>query len=89
MAAAAHRVDACCGHYLTGHPAPSAETLMRSRYNAYVLGLIDYLVSTTLPVQQARLDLQAIADWSAQSHWLGLTVENSEKCSAASLNMGL
>jgi SEC-C motif domain protein len=28
-----------------GHPAPSAETLMRSRYSAYVLGLVDYLVS--------------------------------------------
>ncbi|WP_369294335.1 YchJ family metal-binding protein, partial [Klebsiella pneumoniae] len=26
---------------------------MRSRYSAYVLGLVDYLVATTLPAQQA------------------------------------
>ncbi len=31
-------LDACCGHYHAGHPAPDAQTLMRSRYSAYVLG---------------------------------------------------
>ncbi|MGH8392671.1 MAG: SEC-C metal-binding domain-containing protein, partial [Pseudomonas sp.] len=29
-------LDACCGHYHAGHPAPCAEALMRSRYSAYV-----------------------------------------------------
>ena len=71
-------LDACCGHYHAGHPAPGAEPLMRSRYSAYVLGLIDYLVDTTMPVQQAGLDRLAIADWSARSTWLGLEVEQSE-----------
>ncbi|MFJ3377538.1 YchJ family protein [Pseudomonas sp. NPDC086112] len=71
-------LDACCGHYHAGHPAPSAEVLMRSRYSAYVLGLIDYLVATTLPAQQAGLDRQSISDWSAQSTWLGLEVESAE-----------
>ncbi len=42
-------------------PAPCAEALMRSRYSAYVLGLIDYLVATTLPAQQAGLDRQSIS----------------------------
>jgi len=68
----------CCGHYHAGTPAPSAETLMRSRYSAYVLGLVDYLVATTLPAQQAGLDRAAIGAWSAQSTWLGLEVESSE-----------
>ena len=71
-------LDACCGHYHDGIGAPSAETLMRSRYSAYVLGLIDYLIGTTLPVQQPGLDRQSIAAWSAQSTWLGLEVEQSE-----------
>ena len=71
-------LDACCGHYHAGHPAPCAEALMRSRYSAYVLGLIDYLVATTLPAQQAGLDRQSISAWSAQSTWLGLDVESSE-----------
>ena len=39
-------LDACCGHYHAGTPAPDAQTLMRSRYSAYVLGLVDYLVRT-------------------------------------------
>lgn len=51
---------------------------MRSRYSAYVLGLIDYLIATTLPAQQAQLDRESIAAWSAQSTWLGLEVEHSE-----------
>lgn len=51
---------------------------MRSRYSAYVLGLIDYLVDTTLPAQKSSLDRQSINAWSAQSTWLGLDVENVE-----------
>ena len=47
---------------------------MRSRYSAYVLGLIDYLVATTLPAQQAQLDRRSMEEWSRQSRWLGLQV---------------
>ncbi|WP_407315579.1 YchJ family protein [Pseudomonas sp. nanlin1] len=68
----------CCGHYHEGHPAPDAQALMRSRYSAYVLGLIDYLVATTLPAQQADLDVPGISQWSANSTWLGLEVESAE-----------
>ncbi|WP_026146632.1 YchJ family protein [Zestomonas thermotolerans] len=71
-------LDDCCGRYHAGTPAPSAEHLMRSRYSAYVLGLIDYLVRTTLPAQQAGLDRAALLAWSSQSTWLGLEVESSE-----------
>ena len=40
---------ACCGRYLDDFdktPAPDAESLMRSRYSAFVLGRLDYLRST-------------------------------------------
>ncbi|MFM0874673.1 YchJ family metal-binding protein, partial [Klebsiella pneumoniae] len=40
-------LDDCCGRYHQGHPAPTAEALMRSRYSAYGLGLVDYLRDTT------------------------------------------
>ncbi|WP_285422628.1 YchJ family protein [Pseudomonas sp. efr-133-TYG-103a] len=69
---------ACCGRYHAGQPAPCAEALMRSRYSAYVLGLIDYLLATTLPAQQHGLDRDSIRQWSAQSTWLGLEVESAE-----------
>lgn len=71
-------LDTCCGHFHAGTPAPSAELLMRSRYSAYVLGQIDYLLSTTLPAQQPGLDRDAITAWSQQSTWLGLEVEGAE-----------
>jgi SEC-C motif-containing protein len=68
----------CCGRYHAGLPAPSAEMLMRSRYSAYVLGLVDYLLATTLAAQQPGLDRAAISAWSLQSTWLGLDVETTE-----------
>jgi SEC-C motif-containing protein len=71
-------LDTCCGRFHKDHSAPDARHLMRSRYSAYVLGLVDYLVATTLPAQQAGLDREAMATWSAQSTWLGLDVESAE-----------
>lgn len=69
----------CCGRYLSGSlPAPDARSLMRSRYSAYALGEVDYLRETTLPAQQAGLDLEAIRAWSTQSTWLGLEVDSTE-----------
>ena len=43
----------CCGPWHKGEDqgsfAPTPEALMRSRYSAYVLGLIDYLLATWHP----------------------------------------
>lgn len=50
---------------------------MRSRYSAYVLGLIEYLVETTLPAQQPTLDCAAMQAWSRNSRWLGLRIEST------------
>ena len=68
----------CCGRLHAGAVASSAGQLMRSRYSAYALGLIDYLIATTLPAQQAALDRTGIEAWSRQSQWLGLTVERED-----------
>ena len=47
---------------------------MRSRYAAYALQQIDYIVRTTMPAQQPLLNVAAIAQWSRETQWLGLTV---------------
>jgi SEC-C motif-containing protein len=39
----------CCQPYHLGELAESAEALMRSRYSAYALELVDYIVATTHP----------------------------------------
>lgn len=39
----------CCGRFHSGELPETAEQLMRSRYCAYALGLIDYIIKTTHP----------------------------------------
>jgi SEC-C motif-containing protein len=39
----------CCKPYHDGLPAPTALTLMRSRYSAYALGNTAYIIKTTHP----------------------------------------
>jgi SEC-C motif domain protein len=41
--------SACCQEVHLGITKPLPEALMRSRYSAYALGLIDYLLETTHP----------------------------------------
>ncbi|HFA8524852.1 TPA: YchJ family protein [Neisseria gonorrhoeae] len=53
---------------------PTAEALMRSRYGAYVLHLIDYIIATTVPEQQTFLDAAELMQWSREAEWLGLNV---------------
>jgi len=63
---------ACCGRYHAGSPAPDAESLMRSRYSAYVLGLEGYLLATWHPsTRPATLDLGT----RPAAKWLGLDVK--------------
>ena len=54
--------------------ATTAEQLMRSRYSAFVLQLVDYIVATTLPSQQPLLDKLAIKTWAKQTNWAGLEI---------------
>ena len=65
-------LEACCGRFHGGEPAPDAECLMRSRYSAYVLGLEAYLLASWHPrTRPAALELDAVP----RPQWLGLTVK--------------
>ena len=63
---------ACCGRYLDHwdeQPAPDAESLMRSRYSAFVLQRADYLLATWhAPLRPPSVDFDPGA------RWLGLEV---------------
>ena len=57
-------LDVCCGPYHTNQNAPDAESLMRSRYSAFVLGHVPYLLATWHSSQRpADLQLEAGAKW--------------------------
>lgn len=68
--------DDCCGRWhqgwAQGASAPTPEALMRSRYSAYVLGLIDYLLATWHPSSSpGELELSPLK-------WLGLEIRHAQ-----------
>lgn len=65
----------CCGRFHAGEPAPDAQSLMRSRYSAYVLGDRDYLLRSWHPsTRPEQLEL----DPPGARHWLGLTIRQHQ-----------
>lgn len=71
----------CCGRYHDNWgdcPAPDAEALMRSRYSAFVLGRVDYLLATWHASQRpAELTLEPGVKW------LGLEVREHRPLDAS------
>ena len=67
----------CCGRYLEDYehtPAPDAESLMRSRYSAFVLQRADYLLATWEPAHRP-----ATLDFEPKLKWLGLSVREAHQ----------
>lgn len=63
----------CCGRFLDGaHLPQDAETLMRSRYSAFVLHRRDYLLATWHP--RTRPDSLNLEE-TPQPRWLGLHIK--------------
>lgn len=65
----------CCGVYISGTlPAPTPETLMRSRYSAYTKANIDYIQLTMIAPANIGFDPEEAAEWAKAVTWLGLEV---------------
>lgn len=57
--------DSCCGRLHAGAPAPTAESLMRSRYSAFAVGDAGYLLRTWHPSARPRtLRLDPALKWT-------------------------
>lgn len=70
--------DACCGPFIAGEPAPTAEALMRSRYVAYTLGDLDYIERTNTEYALAafnRVDMEASLPGT---EWTGMEILETE-----------
>ena len=71
----------CCRPYHHGAVPENALVLMRSRYSAYALGLVDYIIKTTRwadpervpPIDQWR---RSIEEFSALTTFWGLTIHS-------------
>src|SRR5580658_8712698 len=57
--------ESCCGRLHAGAPAPTAESLMRSRYSAFAVGDAGYLLRTWHPSRRPRtLSLDPALRWT-------------------------
>jgi len=69
----------CCGQWLESDaPAPDAESLMRSRYSAFVLERRDYLLQTWHASQRP-----ASLEFDSGVKWLGLEVRGHKVLDAS------
>lgn len=67
----------CCQPLLRGERnAQTAEELMRSRYCAFVVQNIPYLMRTTASRARRRNEAREMRAWSEHSEWLGVEVLN-------------
>lgn len=69
------KYDECCAPYHRGMAAPTALALMRSRYSAYALKLVEYVVKTTHPKSPLQpLDAASLKDFCDHTRFLGLEI---------------
>lgn len=70
----------CCGQYLDhfdSTPAPDPESLMRSRYSAFVLERQHYLLDTWSPAHRPET-----LEFDSQTKWLGLSIKSKKTLDA-------
>ena len=71
--------ERCCDLYLTKKEnPPTALDLMRSRYSAFVVENIDYLLETHDPETRSEVNRDDLADWAENSVWGGLHILGTE-----------
>jgi SEC-C motif-containing protein len=72
--------DRCCGPFHAGTVAPeTAELLMRSRFSAYALGKVDYLISTRPEAKRGEEDREELARYCKSVTCVGLKIVGKEK----------
>lgn len=71
-------IDCCQPLHLGQQIAADAETLMRSRYSAFVKHEIDYLLTTLHPDKRQSDDRQTLQQTCHNTRWLGLQIVDFE-----------
>lgn len=69
----------CCEPFISGESiADTAEQLMRSRYSAYVIANINYLMNTHHPRSRPTKERKNILKWTKSVNWVRLEVLQTE-----------
>ncbi len=76
----------CCQPIILGkREAQTAEQLMRSRYSAFVVANINYLMNTHHPKTRPSKDKKSILKWTRSVEWKGLEIITTSVCEPSSL----
>jgi len=72
----------CCRPYHMGMTVPSPEALMRSRYTAYAIGHMRYIMNTTHPQSEWHQNnseswLKELTRLTHENNYLGLTISET------------
>lgn len=71
--------EECCERFISGKATPeTAEELMKSRYTAYTIHDIDYIMNTHEPSRLNEISREILADWSNSSKWISLEIVKTE-----------
>ena len=72
--------DRCCGPFHAGTARPAtAEQLMRSRFSAYALAKVDYLIATRSEAKRALENRDELAQYCKSVSCVGLKIVHKEK----------
>ena len=72
--------EECCEIYLNNiQKAPTAEALMRSRFTAYCVQAVDYLIQTTHSSTRKFHNKKDIQEWSSMNQWVKLEIINASE----------
>jgi SEC-C motif-containing protein len=67
--------DRCCGPFIEGGQAPAtAEQLMRSRFSAYALGKVDYLIATHSAAKRSAENREDLVAYCKSVQCVGLKI---------------
>ena len=67
--------EQCCKPFHLGQQhAPTAETLMRSRFSAFAIPNGDYLMETTLPTKRKLHNKEDLQEWGEINQWTKLEI---------------
>ena len=70
----------CCMPFIQGDAKPEfCEQLMRSRYTAYSMENVDYLIKTWHPLKQDQLSRVELLQSAKSTQWIRLEVVNSSQ----------
>ena len=69
--------DECCGPVIGGTPAPNPESLMRSRFTAFVHGDLDHIENTHAEEVRESFNRSAAESMAKSVEWVGLEIRGT------------